>query len=128
MAGADSTPNPSGARPIIESYGTGRFRVSGVSYAGSIVVLPMRTELWPIAAASAITTESLAAVMAPGVGVDILLLGCGARSETIAPALRQALKAAGVSLELMDTGAACRTYNVLAGENRRVAAALIALG
>ena len=125
MGAADIT--PAGGRPIIESYGRARFRVSGVAYADSILVLPMRTEPWPVASVSEITIASFAAVMAPGACVDILLLGCGARAAAIDPALKRSLKAAGIALDIMDTGAACRTYNVLAGENRRVAAALIAL-
>ena len=54
-----------------------------------------------------------------------LLLGCGARMMPVSPTLRQALKSVGISLEAMDTGAACRTYNVLLAEDRRVAAALL---
>lgn len=129
MRGADDPrPGAPGPRPIIESYGPGRFRVSGIAYTGSILVLPAGPVPWPVALVTDIAPESLAAVTAPGAEVDILLLGCGARPVPIARALRHALKSAGVSLDAMDTGAACRTYNVLAAENRRVAAALIALG
>jgi len=58
--------------------------------------------------------------------VDLLLLGCGARMAMVPAALRQQLRDAGVVIEAMDTGAACRTYNVLMADGRRVAAALIA--
>lgn len=59
--------------------------------------------------------------------VDVCLLGAGPRLLPIPRALRTALKDAGVPTDPMDTGAACRTYNVLAGEGRAVAAALIAV-
>ena len=58
---------------------------------------------------------------------QILLIGCGQGAAMISPALRQALRAAGAVIDAMDTGAACRTYNVLLAEERRVAAALIAV-
>ena len=56
---------------------------------------------------------------------DVLLLGCGPRAVLPPRALRDALRAKGLVVEPMDTGAACRTYNVLMAEDRRVAAALI---
>ncbi|HET6224238.1 MAG TPA: Mth938-like domain-containing protein, partial [Dongiaceae bacterium] len=59
--------------------------------------------------------------------IDLLLVGCGARMAPLPPALRQALRQIGVVMEPMDTGAACRTYNVLMAEGRRVCAALIAV-
>jgi len=58
-------------------------------------------------------------------GVQILLLGLGSGTAAVDGSLRARLRAAGMSLEAMDTGAACRTYNVLVAEDRRVAAALI---
>ena len=66
-------------------------------------------------------------MLAPDAGVDLLLLGCGAAMRPVAPALRAALRKAGIAVEPMDTGAACRTFNVLLAEGRRVAAALVAV-
>jgi uncharacterized protein len=57
--------------------------------------------------------------------IEILLIGCGARAKLIEPNLLVDLKNAGIAVEPMDTGAACRTFNVLIAEDRRVAAALI---
>ena len=57
--------------------------------------------------------------------IELLLLGCGRRMAPPPSGLRQALRQAGIVLEVMDTGAACRTYNVLLSEERRVAAALL---
>ena len=71
-----------------------------------------------------ITAASLAPVIARG-GIQILLLGCGRRMQPVPQAVRQALRQAGIVVDAMDTGAACRTYNVLLAEDRRVAAALL---
>jgi uncharacterized protein len=118
------SPTIPGGRQVIEGYGPSGFRVSGVVYEGSILVFPDRTLAWPVAAMAELSLGSLAPVVEHG-GVEILLLGCGRTMQPVPAALRQALKASGVGIDGMDTGAACRTYNVLLGEDRRVAAALI---
>lgn len=82
---------------------------------------------WPVDAADAVSAESLDVVFTLGESVELLLIGCGAEFGPEPAGLRAALKEAGIGLEWMDTGAACRTYNVLVGEERRVAAALIAV-
>ncbi len=125
----DVTPLVPAGRQIIESYGEGRFRVGGALHAGSILVFADRTEAWPVSALAALTPASLEPLRAAGAAglVDVVLLGCGPRMGLVPEALRGLLRAAGIVLEPMDTGAACRTYNVLAAEGRRVAAALIAV-
>ena len=57
----------------------------------------------------------------------MLLIGCGARIAPLPKAVRDGLREAGIGADTMDTGAACRTFNILVSEGRRVAAALIAL-
>jgi uncharacterized protein len=125
----DLTPLVPQGRQIIESYGDGRFRVTGAVHQGSILVFPDRTLAWPITESAALTEESLAGVAAAGDAgaIDLLLIGCGARMSLIPAKLRAGLRAHGVVIESMDTGAAARTYNVLAAEGRKVAAALIAV-
>ena len=125
----DVTPLIPAGRQMVESYGDGRFRVSGRVFETSVLVFSDRTMEWPVREPAAVTAESLAEVAAAGhVGaVDLLLIGCGPRMALLPGPLRQALRDAGVVTEVMDTGAACRTYNVLAAEGRRVAAALIAI-
>jgi uncharacterized protein len=115
--------NPSG-RQVIESYGRRGFQVAGIAYTRPILVFPDATLDWKVTGIEAVTAETLRPVIERG-GTEILLLGCGARMAPVPAATRQALKSAGVSLEPMDTGAACRTYNVLLAEDRRVAAALL---
>jgi len=124
----DLTPLIPAGRQIVESYGGGRFRVTGIAYEGSVLVFPGRTLSWPVATMAQLDETSLAPVVAEGQAgnVDLLLLGCGARMAMIPADLRRHLRAAGVIVEAMDTGAACRTYNVLMADGRRVAAALIA--
>jgi len=117
---------PSG-RQVIESYGASGFRVTGVAHPTSILVFPDATLPWPVVEVGAVSAETLKPILEHG-GVEILLLGCGARMVPVPPDLRQELRAAGMTVDAMDTGAACRTYNVLMAEDRRVAAALIRLG
>ncbi len=120
----DLTPLIPAGRQVIERYGPSGFRVAGVIWRGSVLVFPDLTLPWTAAAPAAVTVESLKPVVEHG-GVRILLLGLGRRMPTIAGELRAALRQAGIALEPMDTSAACRTYNVLLAEDRRVAAALI---
>jgi uncharacterized protein len=117
----------SSARALIDGYGPGRLRVGGALFERPILVLPDGVHDWPVAGFSELSRASLAAVLAIVPPVEILVIGCGARVMLVPPALRQELRDAGLKLDAMDTGAACRTYNVLLAEDRRVAAALIPL-
>jgi len=123
----DVTPLIPQGRRVIERYGNGGFRVTGESYRGSILVLPDWAAAWPLTTIEQLDLASLEPVLAAEPPVEVLLIGCGRAMAFIDPALRAAARARGVALEPMDTGAACRTYNVLMAEDRRVAAALIAV-
>jgi uncharacterized protein len=114
-------PQAQAGRQIIERYAASGFRISGIVYPGPVLVFPDRTETW---AEAAFTEQGLAPVLAHG-GVELLLLGFGRHFLPVSAALRTALKAGGIAVEPMDTGAACRTYNMLVAEDRRVAAALL---
>ena len=118
------TPDPRD-RQLIQTYGPGRFRISDVDHQGAVLVLPQRTLAWTVAAAADIAPDNLAPIIEASPAVEVLVVGCGARASFIPPSKRGALKAHGIVLEVMDTGAACRTYNVLLAEGRRVAAALV---
>ena len=121
----DVTPLVAADRQVIESYGRSSFRVSGVMHEGAILVFPETTRPWPGArTVAAMTLDDFAAVIARG-GVEILLVGCGSRMVLFPATLRAALRRAGIVVDAMATGAACRTYNVLLAEDRRVAAALL---
>ena len=123
----DITPPVAADRQLIQGYGDGGFRVSGVRYSGSIIVFPWETVPWPVVAGDKFTVEHFCAIRDAGNEVSVLLLGCGAKTSLIGTQLRAQVRAWGVVIEAMDTGAACRTYNVLLSEDRFVAAALIAI-
>jgi uncharacterized protein len=122
----DVTPQIPADRQLIQGYGDGGFRITGARHEGSVLVLPGRTHAWPVRRLSEATRASLEPLIESR-AVDLLLVGCGGGIQPLPPGLRQELRAAGMVVELMDTGAACRTYNVLLAEERRVAAALIAI-
>jgi uncharacterized protein len=114
-------PNEVGGRQQIERYGAGGFRVSGIFFPGPVLIFPDHTTLWETAAP---TLEGLTPLVAAG-GIELILLGLGRRGAPVKPDLRAALRAKGIGIEAMDTGAACRTYSVLLAEDRLVAAALL---
>jgi uncharacterized protein len=116
-----------GVHPI-EGYGTGGFRFASMSHRGSILALPSGIYAWSAAVPSDICAASLEAVFqeAPG-SIEHLLIGTGLELVPLSPALRQLLLQAGIRPEPMPTGAAARTYSILLGERRRVAAALLAV-
>ena len=114
--------------PSIDAYGHGGFRLSGVRHEGSLMILGDQALDWPVAGPDDLTVESLAPVLAAGrTEVEFLLLGLGARNRQAPRAIREALLAAGIGLEFMDTPAAAQLYTVLTSEGRRLAAALIAV-
>ncbi|HEV7385847.1 MAG TPA: Mth938-like domain-containing protein [Phenylobacterium sp.] len=112
----------------MDAYGDGGFRLSGEWHAGSLLIVADQAHPWPVTSLGGLTVESLQPVLAAGrAEVEFLLLGVGARNAQPPRAIREALLAAGMGLEFMDTPAAARLYNVLTSEGRRVAAALIAV-
>ena len=113
-------------RSVVQSYGEGRFRISGTVYAGSVIVLLDTVLAWPEGDRGELSIGSLTPAVDAELAVEILLIGTGKTMRPLDPGLRAALKSRGIVGDAMDTGAACRTFNVLAGEDRRVAAALIA--
>ncbi len=118
---------PPGTLQVVQSYREGGFKVSGVQHQGSILILPDQTMNWSVGKASELTLSSLQPIVEADPAIEILIIGCGASLSMLPLTLREVMRSKQIGIESMDTGAACRTYNVLAGENRRVAAALIAL-
>lgn len=123
----DITPLIPADRKLIQRYGDGRFRITNEHYDGNVIVFPHKVVPWPVDSAGAMTLESLQSVVDEAGRVDILLIGCGRSMVPLPPAVRRGLKEqAGVTMDPMDTGAACRTYNLLASEGRKVLAAILA--
>jgi uncharacterized protein len=123
----DITPLIAEGRQIIEGYGDGKFRIAGHVHVGSVIVLPNATVAWPLATIAGLDLASLQPVIDADPAVEVLLVGCGPRLVPLPAAVKQALRERGIGADPMDTGAACRTFNVLLAEERRVAAALIAV-
>lgn len=115
------------AYQVVEAYGPGRFRISGEVYNSSVLVLPEQTLDWPVASIDDLKPDDFEPLIEAADGIEILLLGCGARMQMVPQSLRAPLRAAGIVVEPMDTGAAARTFNLLLSEDRRVAAALIVM-
>ena len=114
-------------RFLIDAYGNGGFRFAEMSHRGSILALPSGIRAWAVATPAELTEETLAPVFQEGDALQLLLLGTGVEVVPVSQALRWRFREARIGLEVMQTGAAARTFNVLVAENRKVGAALIAV-
>jgi uncharacterized protein len=111
----------------IDAYGNGGFRFADMSHRGSILALPSGIRAWPVASPGELSIESLAPVFAESDVLDLLLLGTGLDVVPVSEALRTRFREVGIGLDVMQTGAAARTYNILLAEDRKVGAAMIAV-
>ena len=111
----------------IEAYGKGGFAFADMSHRGSLLCLPDAIWAWPVVRAADIDKASLERVFAAADGIDTLIIGTGTEVWLPPSGLREALRAVKVVLDPMQTGPAITTYNIMIGERRRVAAALIAV-
>jgi len=110
-------------RNLFSGYGAGYVAINGERYERNLIVLPDRIVDWEVARVeqlSRMVFESLAKLP-----IDVLVLGTGSALRFPAPVDLQVMAQAGIGVEVMDTPAACRTYNVLLSEDRRVGAALL---
>ena len=120
----DITPMVSAGRQLIQSYKDGSFTISAASHQGAVIVFAETTIGWPVSSFDELTPDDFKPVIDAS-SVDVLLMGCGDQMLLVPPAIRQSLKDAGIVIEPMSTGAACRTFNVMVSEDRNVAAALL---
>lgn len=114
-------------RHLIDAFGDGGFRFAEMSHRDSILATPGGVRIWPVTRFAELTLESLKPVFDEAEAIDFLILGIGHEIAFLPPSLRDPLREIGITVEAMATPAAVRTYNVLVGEERRVAAALIAV-
>ena len=114
-------------RHAIDAYGAGGFRFADMSHRGSILVLPSGIRAWAPTEGQGLTPEDFASVFVESEGIELLLLGTGREIVAVSEAVRWRFREARIRFDAMQTGAAARTYNILLAENRRVAAALIAV-
>jgi len=113
-------------RNAFSGYGAGYVEVNGVRYAHSLVVSAERVIAdWPAADIDALSADHLAAILE--LAPEIVLMGTGPTFRFPDRATLAPLYKAGIGVEVMDTPAACRTYNILLGEGRNVVAALIVI-
>lgn len=105
-------------RQPIDGYGPGFFRIGGKVVQGSVAVLPSGVAPWG-------GYEDAATLLAAADSLDVLFIGTGAEVAHLPATLRRPLEEAGIGVESMASPAACRTFNVLLSEGRRVGVALI---
>ena len=123
---SEVTPRYPGRAPI-DAYGNGGFRFAGMSHRGSILCLPAAIRAWPGQTVNDVTEDLIHILREEGAVSGVLLLGTGRSPVFPAAGVMDAFRQAGLWLEVMDTGAAARTYNVLLAEERDVCAALLAV-
>lgn len=126
MAEPNDTPHFPRAAPI-DGYGKGGFAFADMSHRGSLLCLPDSIWTWDVTQPSQIDRYSLKRIFDAANAIDTLIIGTGTEVWIPPNELRSALRALKVVLDPMQTGPAIRTYNVMIGERRRVAAALIAV-
>ncbi len=111
----------------VTGYRPGGFRIGSTWHQGHLLLLPEGVVLWPVDPAAGVTLASLAALDGVEPPPEILLLGLGPRAPLLPFELRRALAGRGLAVEAMPTPSACRTFNLLLAEERRVVAALVAM-
>jgi len=126
MADRSDAPHLPRSAPI-DAYGKGGFAFADMSHRGSLLCLPNAIWAWPVTKTSEIDEYSLARVLAAANAIDTLILGTGTEVWVAPSRLREAFRTVHVGIDSMQTGPAIRTYNIMLGERRRVAAALIAV-
>lgn len=102
----------------VDGYGPGFFRVGGEPHDAPLAVLPEGVSPWG-------GYEDTGTLLAAAQTLDVLFVGTGGEIAHVPPAFRDALEAAGIGVEVMASPAACRTYNILLSEGRRVGLALL---
>ncbi|HEX7922014.1 MAG TPA: MTH938/NDUFAF3 family protein [Bradyrhizobium sp.] len=126
MSNSSDAPHLPRSAPI-EAYGKGGFAFADMSHRGSLLCLPDSMWAWAVTRPQEIDEYSLQKVFAAANAIDTLIVGTGTEVWVPPKGLREALRAVRVVLDPMQTGPAIRTYNIMLGERRRVAAALIAV-
>lgn len=122
----DITPLIDEHKKIIRSYSDQRFRINADIFEGNVVVFPDEVHEWHIdKSADSLSEDDFGLILSKADDIDVVFIGCGKSMAMLSPELRAAFSDRNIVVESMDTGAACRTYNVLMAEGRRVVAALM---
>ncbi|MDX1974932.1 MAG: Mth938-like domain-containing protein [Rickettsiales bacterium] len=121
----DITPLIGKGRQLITGYGGGGFKINQEPVEGAVLIFT--DEVKALGDIQTLTADHAKLVLDKEPSVELLLIGTGKQIQYIPDEIRQLIRASNIAMEIMDTGAACRTYNVLLTEERRVAALLIAV-
>lgn len=114
-------------QPPVDAYGDGGFRLAEQRFEGSVIVTPLGLYPWAPKSVEEITPVSLAPIVEAIGRFDFVIIGSGAETMRLPPDARRRLESQAIFPDVMATGSACRTYNLMLSENRRVAAAFIAV-
>lgn len=112
---------------VIDAYGNGGFRFGDMSHRGSILALPSGMLAWDAVSIADFTEAAFERVFSEAASIETLLIGTGLSIAPIGDALRWRFRDLRIGVDVMQTGAAARTYNILLAERRAVAAALLAV-
>jgi uncharacterized protein len=114
-------------RHLIDAYGNGGFRFGDMSHQGSLLILPSGIRAWSAKYVADINLETFAPVFEEGGELGLLLVGTGLNIAPLSLILKETLRGKNIAFDVMQSGAAARTYNILLAENRKVSAALLAV-
>lgn len=123
----DATSHNVTRHQLIEAFGNHGFKLNGQRYEGSVIVFADHTESWPVTDWAVVQGDDFRPILQAKSLPEIVIAGCGERFEMVPKAIKRLFHDYGISIEAMDTGTACRTYNILLSEGRKVAAALVAI-
>ncbi|HCR86515.1 MAG TPA: hypothetical protein DIV86_07560 [Alphaproteobacteria bacterium] len=123
----DLTPIIKEGRKVIETYGAGSFTISSAKYDFSIIITPFSLKESEAKNISEITENDISILIDEKDKIDFVLVGFGENSDYLPTNIEKILAKENIRIEYMSTGAACRTYNVLMSEERKIAAILIAI-
>lgn len=115
--------SPSEGHQLFTGYGAGYVTVNHVRYEKCVVVTPAAVTQWGVSGLDRLTAADFGFIA--DLKPEVVIFGTGAAQRFPRPELARALAAAGAGVEVMDTRAACRTYNILASEGRKVVAAIL---
>ncbi len=113
--------------PPIDSYYEGGFRIAGQRHEGSALLIGAELLSWPVETPDQLDRIKFQPVLERAEAFDVLLIGMGAEIAPLPREVCEMLENQGIGADIMATPAACRTYNVLLSEGRRIAVALIAM-
>jgi uncharacterized protein len=114
---------PNDGQQRFTGYGEGYVAVNALRYERSVLVSPQAVHEWRVGSFDDLAAADFAFI--PQLGAEVVIFGTGTKQRFPRPELARALAASGAGVEVMDTRAACRTYNILAAEGRKVVAAIL---